>query len=274
MNAMEHERAEGEERASRYVAGNLADDERDEFEAHLVDCLLCLEGVESAEGLRRGILAAAEADTVRIAVAARRTAAPRRSPRFVLALAAGVALWLVPLVFLGVAGTRKDRQLTQALQELAAARAARPVPTATAGAAPVAAAGEAVHLREENARLAAALAEARAPQLNLPVLLLSAVRSAPGDAAPPARFTVDGAAAWVVLSFEVEAQDGARAYTVAVADARGKEIWKGSGIRLREEALTLALPAALLPPGRYRATAGPQGGRGGQSAYAFEVARP
>jgi hypothetical protein len=273
MNVMDHEQADGEELPSRYVAGELEDSERGEFEAHLIECMSCLDGVEAAEGLRRGLLAATEADTVRIAVTRRRRERP--SPRFVLALAAALACWLVPLVFLGMSASRKERELAAALSALEAERAARPAPapsgqpvTATAEA------GEAERLREENVRLAAALADARGPQVNVPVLLLSAVRAAPGDAAP-ARFAVDPGAAWVVLSLELEAEAGARGYTVAVADGRGRPVWKGSGARLREEALTVALPASLLPSGRYRATVSVEGGRGGQAAaYAFEVVRP
>ena len=269
MNAMDHEQAEGGELPSRYVAGELEEGERTEFEAHLIECHQCLDGVEAAEGLRLGLLASSAADTVRIAVTRRRREGP--SPRFVMALAAALACWLVPLVFLALSASRKERELSTALAALEAERA-RPAPAASAAAAD---SGEAARLRDENARLAAALAEARGPQVNLPVLLLSAVRSASDDGPAPARFALDPAAAWVVLSLEVEAETGVRAYTVAVADGRGQEVWKGGGLRLHDDTLTVALPGALLPPGRYRATVSADG-RGGRAGapYAFEVARP
>ena len=156
-------------------------------------------------------LAAAYADTVQMP----RPLRPRPSPRFIVAMTAAVACWLVPLVLLAVSGSRKDRQLASALSERDA--------------------------------LQAELGALRRSWPDLPVLLLGGARGA------DARYAVDPRAPWVVLRVEPSAPG--LAYEAALFDGVERPVWAGRLRAGADGALSVALPGTLLPAGRYRLTA-------------------
>lgn len=52
---MDHTSIENDQWAERYVMGRLPDDEKQRFEEHFVDCAKCLDDVEAADGLRKGL---------------------------------------------------------------------------------------------------------------------------------------------------------------------------------------------------------------------------
>lgn len=269
MSAMLHAHADDNELATRYVTGKLLESEVADFEAHLVECVACQDAVEMAEGLGLGLRAAAEADTAILPRATRRPSEP--SWRRTLAVAAAVAGCAVPLVFLARAAVRSERGRATAERELAAARAA--LSARVAQPAGPEAAAVLSGLQRENERLSAELEEARRPQVNVPLLLLSAVRSAGGAAAPVPRAVLPAGARWVVLSLELEPDPAGSEYAASVLDARGRAVWTGSGLRLHNDALSIALPAALLPPGRYRVRVEPSRHPGHAAAvYDFERA--
>src|SRR5260221_12177517 len=59
---MEHDDVVEQDVANRYLSGGLAPDERATFEEHFVDCPLCLDALESADDLQRGLKAVAARD--------------------------------------------------------------------------------------------------------------------------------------------------------------------------------------------------------------------
>jgi Putative zinc-finger len=236
MNRVDHADATAGEMAGRYVAGSLGQTDRVAFEAHLVECAECLDGVEEASGLRRGLLAAAEADTVQMAAVPRPGRAPL-SPRFALALAAAVACWLVPLVFLAIAGSRKDGELAATRRELQVARTA--------------------------------LEAGRRPLADVPVLRVRPAQAA----APVPHLAVEAAAPWVVLIVELEPPPADGRYELALADDEGRPVWTGSGLRPRDGTLVVGLPSVLMPPGHYHLAASRDDGAR-VAASAFELNRP
>lgn len=242
---MLHAYADENDLPSRYVAGQVEPSERADFEAHLLECADCQDGVQAADGLMQGLRAATQADTLVMPRVAR-PSRPLPSRHWMLAMAAAVACWALPLVLLVRMSVQKDRQLAAAERTLAALRASRdPGVPPTDG--PLS-----ERLQLENGRLVAELEQARRPQVNVPVLLLSAVRGAGPASGPLPRLVVPAGQAWAVLSLELEAEPGAGEYTAVLLDGQGRALWTGAGLRLRDDALSLALPTALLPPGRYR----------------------
>ena len=52
---MDHESIQGNQLPDRYLMGRLSAEERLQFEEHFIDCSICLEHLESLEGLRDGL---------------------------------------------------------------------------------------------------------------------------------------------------------------------------------------------------------------------------
>ncbi len=52
---MDHESIQGNQIPDRYLMGRLSPEERLQFEEHFIDCSICLEHLESLEGLREGL---------------------------------------------------------------------------------------------------------------------------------------------------------------------------------------------------------------------------
>jgi putative zinc finger protein len=82
---MTHAEAEETQAVERYLLGELSDDERDQFEAHLFDCLTCAEDlkdaatfVDTSRDLLRSTRSAAVADPGTSVAAATRAGGPRR----------------------------------------------------------------------------------------------------------------------------------------------------------------------------------------------------
>jgi hypothetical protein len=111
---MDHQGIDESDRVEAYVTGRLGQEERDQFEAHLVDCPECLARVEAAQGLLRGLRAL----DARSAAGSSPTGGQRWARRAegalaVLGASAVVLLW----------GASRERRLESALAEERAARA-------------------------------------------------------------------------------------------------------------------------------------------------------
>ncbi len=225
--AMDHLQIEAGGTVERYVAGTLPSEERDRFEAHLVDCPACLDHVETAERIRSGLATSAPARKVR----------PSRPRALVpaLAFAAGVALALVPAAF----AVRDLRRARSDLEAAGAARAEvdRRLPRA----------GEEV-ARERVERQAA---QAKLAELSRPgaaaVALLVASRGA-GGAAPEAVLRIPKDARWAVLSVDV---GGFTEYRGLLLGADGRTRWTFEPLQGGREGLGVAVPSSALPPGDY-----------------------
>ena len=90
---------------------------------------------------------------------------------------------------------------------------------------------------------------ARRPQGNVPILFLEPER---GGDEPSHRLPLPKTPGLVVLSLEMMDAPPRASYRAVLRDAKGREVWRGDGLRLNErEALSLSLPSSLLAPGDY-----------------------
>ena len=129
-------------------------------------------------------------------------------------------------------------------------------------------------LREDNLALQAQLADARTPQVNLPVVELF-----PADAA---RRSMEQRADEVVIPAGVRQvalllgadAPASRPASVELRESSGKTVWSGSGLQPGAQgAYTLAVPSSLLPDGVYTVVVQPRGARAIRYALAVRHAR-
>jgi hypothetical protein len=252
--------------AERYLLGTLPQPEAARFEEHSLACAECLDRLETAEKLRLGLRAVAARDVAAVAVTAQavRLSLLARIVRSRLAPYGLLVLFLVAVLPAGVLWRRVGRLEG----ELAASREAqRSMPGNPSAAAAAAAA--------DRERLAAELEKARAPQVNVAVVPLSPQRSAPGGA-PATRISLAAGTGWVVLSLDLGAVEQPR-YRATLTGPDGRTLWQGSDLRPdAQDALTVALPAALLPGGDFAVRVEGLPARGAAVAagdYAFRIGR-
>jgi anti-sigma factor RsiW len=215
---------------------------------HLEACPTCAEEVELARESRR-----VEQEPARVLRAA---APPRRYDRY-LALAASVAVAFATGFWSGQ--SRPDSSPPPADPPNAGLSARVSELEAEAG-----------RLRETAAGLEGQLAGLRAPQLNLPVFELLQAGITRRSAGPAANeVVVPRGAAFVAFLLNAERLPEAPA-AIEIKDAGGKPVWSGQGLRPNPlGGYTLAVPAALLPPGDYALTV--RAGRGAPATYPVRV---
>ena len=282
---MDHEEVERDHLVQLYLLGKLTPAETARFEEHYLDCPECLAGLRQAESLHRGLrglVARGEAEDFR----------PRRAGLFAAVapfrrtLAAGLcAAALLPAAYLAWQNRRLSAELAAA-REGGGGPAPSPAIAAAPTTPPAAAAGSASEVerlerelaaaREERRRLATLLAEGRAPQPGAVLAFLGAVRD-DGVAPPAAEVRVGPRASSVVLVLDLGAPEGARHRLRLVRSGGNRPLWSGADVAAGAEGeLTLAVPAALLPPGDYalHAEAAADGGsRGGVFPFRVVPAR-
>ncbi|HWM94030.1 MAG TPA: zf-HC2 domain-containing protein [Thermoanaerobaculia bacterium] len=257
---MNHDYIEEQQVVERYVMGRLPPEEAARFEEHYLHCQECLDRLDVAESMERGFKRAAGQDAAR-AASIRQLAlvawlARLGRSRQLAALAMAV---LVIAVLPGLLGLREVRERERELAETRSAleqereRSAQGSRTAGSEAEKLRKELEASRrdlAREQEARTKAAeqLADARRPQGNVPILFLNPER---GGGEPTHRLRLPRAPGWVVLALEIDPPHQP-SYRAVLQDAKGKELWRGEGLRLNEmETLSLSLPTTLLAPGDY-----------------------
>jgi hypothetical protein len=261
---MDHTYIEENQVVERYARGTLSPDEAARFEEHYLSCPACLDRLDLAESMQRGFKRAAGQDAARLA-ATRQLAVVAwlsrlgRSRQMAALFTVGLAV-----AVLALPGGLALRRLGELDQELAQTRRALEQEQERAAAGSRTAveveklrseleARQSDLARERQAREQAAeqLAQARVPQANVPILFLDAVRSGPSQEAPTHRLRQPSAAGWAVFALQLEPPLAA-SYQAILRDARGKELWRGTGLRPNEmESLSLSLPGSLLAPGDY-----------------------
>lgn len=286
---MKHSEIEEHQLIDRYVMGKLPPDEAESFEEHYLSCPQCLDQLAVAESMQRGFKRAAGQDVAQIAVTRQLAlfAWLSRLGRSRQAAVLSMALLVVVVAVLpgGLALRRLgevDQELTETHRALAQERE-----RATAGSRTAA---EVDKLRseldasrrelaqEQKAReqVAEQLAEAQAPQANVPILSLDAVRGESSTQDIPILYQPP-TTGWAVLTLLLDPYEAplTDTYRVSLRDAGGKEIWKGSLNRMEGDLLNLSLPGRLLTPGEYTVTVD---GKGGPAAparrFAFRVRPP
>ncbi|MDX2000224.1 MAG: zf-HC2 domain-containing protein [Thermoanaerobaculia bacterium] len=237
----------------RYLAGRLPADETESFEEHYLDCPDCLDQLEAARGLRRGLATVAAEDAER---------APRGARRWLLLAAAALLVALLPAVWLGLETRRLGSELAATRDRLDAAQATA-VPPSRLAELEHQLADQASHLTG----LAAELARERAPQPNALLVPLAVQRSGGGKSVHLQR---PAGAGRIVFALAVGPDDDGPFDLVLRRE--GEVLWRGEG--LRPDGLgdvRVSFHRDSLPPGAYWLELTTPGSRGEGVHYDFRV---
>src|SRR5262245_9264674 len=251
---MDHTDVEAQDVVDRYVMGKLSAEDAERFEEHYLSCPECLDRLELAESMQRGFKRAAGQDAARLA-ATRQLALlawlsrlGRSRQLAVLAMAVFIIAVLPAGLALREIG-RQDRELARERERSAAGS------RSAAEAGKLRSELEASRRDLESERQAHAsaveqLAQARQPQGNVPILFLDAERGG-GGGEPSVRLRLPSKPGWIVLALTID-PPYQPSYRVILRDAKGREVWRGGGLRIDErDSLSLSLPSGLLAPGDY-----------------------
>jgi hypothetical protein len=244
---MDHAYIESHGLVERYHQRVLPADEEARFEEHFVDCPQCMEQLELARGLQRGLRSVAAEDAARAAVAAGLFAWLARRGRLAqwgtalaaLLLAAGLpALWLVA----GSRGERREWSARLADQRHAGQELERKLDESEA--------------RRRSAELAATkppepppAGTLAKPLVNTPVFLLAALR---GEGAKPAVIDLSKAGDALALAVDVGADLRFATYRATITRADGGKVFEQAGLKPNAlEALMVTFPSSFFAPGEY-----------------------
>lgn len=246
---MDHTYIDEQHVVDRYVRGTLPADEAARFEEHYLSCQDCLDRLDLAEAMKRGFQRAAGQDAARV-VASRQLALVAwlaRLGRSRQAAVLAMTLLVAALLPWGLAQRKmaeSDRELAQtrsALEQERAKDAGKLRTELEASQRTLA------HEQAARASVEQQLAEARRPQANIPILNLDVSRGGPSDDKPILYLPSSPGSVVLFLSIEPSPQ---HIYGGVLRDARGREVWRGGGLR-GHDSLTLSLPSTLLAPGDY-----------------------
>jgi hypothetical protein len=257
---MDHSYIDEQQVAERYVLGQLSQEEAKRFEEHYLHCQQCLDRLEAAEGMQRGMqrVAAEEAAgavaRAGILAAVARLLRSRQAPLvmtlllLVALLPSGLLLWRVG----NLERTLENRPLPSTPAPTPSTPS--PAPDTAVDLRPELEAirGELAEERRRREELAGELSRAREPQVNVPVLTLAPERSAPGpEEEPTHRISLSASPAWIVLALEVDGPDYP-SYRAVLTGPDRQPVWQGSGLRADATGLlTLSLPTRLLQAGDF-----------------------
>lgn len=267
---MDHDYIESHGLIELYHQGALPPDEESRFEEHFVGCGECMEQLELARGLRKGIRAMAAEDAARAVVAAGLFAwlARRGRPaQWGMALAALLLAAGLPALWLRAGGQSERRELSAKLE---AQRRAGSVLERRLGES---------EARRRSAESAAAKPPAPSPAgtlvkplVNTPVFLLAALR---GDDAKPAVIDLAKTGDALALAVDVGADLRFATYRAAITKAGGGQVFQKAGLKPNAlEALMITFPSTFFAPGEYRLRVEgvkPDGSAAEVGGYGFRV---
>nr|MCH9649462.1 zf-HC2 domain-containing protein [Deltaproteobacteria bacterium] len=243
---MKHQQIDAESTVERYVTGRLTEEEAVRFEEHYLDCPRCIDNVEAAERLHRG-LSEVTADHEREAIPSP-TAGPLHFSEppalsqppppplaapswFPYAMAATVVLSLGLTLFFAHQ-TRQLRQDLSSTQNQLARYEEESVQGTT---------------DPRGGELTGRLEAWKQPAANLPLALLTPMRS--GQEVFPVELPRNGL--WTTLWLELGGEE-LPAYQATLKSASGETAWRGTELRLNSlGALLILLPVDLLSPGSW-----------------------
>jgi hypothetical protein len=285
MTAMNHAYIEEHGVLDAYLEDRLSESERDEFEAHYFACATCLQRLETASDFQEGMLQVAAEDTARARAGLLAGLALLSGWRRIALAGFLLLLVALPLGLLVARNRGLERRLSAARGGRAEAPAggeqriasleARLRSLAETGAA------DRRRLEEELAKerqvRAAAESPAAAPQVNVPIFMLAAVRGGEEEGREPVnRIPLSAAGGPVILTLELATIDYP-SYRASLRAGDGQEVWQARGLRPdSRDALVILLPSSMLHPGSYRlAIEGARSdGKGfAVAAYPFRVER-
>ncbi|HYG63232.1 MAG TPA: hypothetical protein VEL74_11675 [Thermoanaerobaculia bacterium] len=260
---MDHSYIDEQQVAERYVLGQLSQEEADLFEEHYLHCTQCLDRLEAAEGLQRGLERVAEEEVARAVVA--RAGVLAAVGRLLRSRQAPLAVTLLLLVALLPSGLLLWRvnDLEQAVESRPVSSTPAPSPSPATPTPPLppavdlrpeleAVRGELAEERRRSEELAGELSRAREPQVNVPILTLAPERSAPGQEDEPThRVSLAASPEWIVLALEVGGPDHPF-YRAVLTGPDRQPVWQASGLQADATGLiTLSLPTSLLRAGDF-----------------------
>ena len=277
---LDHAYAEEHGLVEAYLQDTLSESERDAFEAHYFACAECMAQLEAASDFREGMLQVAAETTARVA-----QAAGARAPLGLLAglallsrgrrLALAGALLLLMILPLGLLLANRGLQ-----RQLAAAHAAEQRIASLEARLQGLQASDAAARRslEEELAKAREVSAAPAPQVNLPLFALAAVRGRDEPGREPVnRLPLSATAPSVLFDLALATVDYP-SYTAVLRDATGREVWQGRDLHPDgRDSLVVLLPSRLLPAGLYRLTItgvkSPEAPEAVVAGYPFRVVR-
>ncbi len=286
---MNHPEIEERQVIDRYLMGKLPPEEAERFEEHYLSCPQCLDQLALGESMQRGFKRAAGQD-VAVLAATRQLALfawLSRLGRSRQAAVLAMALLVVVVAVLpgGLALRRlgeRDRELDETRRALKQEKERSAAGSRTEAEIEKlrseldARQRDLTREREARVQTAEQLAQSRVPQANVPILFLDAVRSGGSSAEEPThRLRQPPAEGWAVLALQLD-PPFAPSYRAILRDARGRELWSGTGLRPNEmDAVSLSLPGSLLEPGVYTlAVEGSGGPAAPASRFTFRVLPP
>ena len=223
---MRHEDVLERQIADLYLMGRLSPQEWEEFEEHYLGCPECLEQLELSERFQAGLKRVATEDVAK-AMAVQRLGLMAWLARAARSRGVGLlaaAVLLVAVLPLGVLYQRE---------------------------------------RGASADLEARLANALAPQGNVPIvalgaqrsaplLALGARRSAPGAEGPVDRIRLPEAPGWIVLSLELADPEAFSSYRGTLLFEGDERVWEGPSLFTDVRgALAVSFHSSTLRPGDY-----------------------
>lgn len=233
---MEHHDAVEQDLASRYLSGVLAPDERDAFEEHFLDCPECLDALESADGLQRGLRSVAAQDAPKGAF--RPTERAWRSRKAIVS-AAGIAAAVA--IAVGATDLVRTRREVARLSKVATDLTGESDRAQTV----INSLSRRVDDLEKTPPAVAAA------QSSAPVFTLTTVRGG-GTSTPPNGVTLSGNTDWIVLSLELDDADVSGRFRATLRDGQRRERWRDDRlIASTPDMLGIALHAAILDDGDF-----------------------
>lgn len=260
---MDHAYIEEQQIVDRYVMGKLPAAEAARFEEHYLSCPQCLDRLDLAESMERGFKRAAGQDAARLATTRQLALVAwlsrlGRSRQMGLLLLALLVVAALPAGLVLRQLERKDRELEETRLALDKERerseatgSARTAEAEKLSRELAASRSETAREREARTRVAEQLAEILRPQANVAILFLNTERDAGPAAEPTFRLRLPRTPGWIVLAPEID-DPNYPSYRAVLRDPRGRELWRGSDLRLEE--LSLSLHSSLLSPGDHTLT--------------------
>jgi hypothetical protein len=278
---MDHKYINEFDLVERYLMGRLAAEESAQFEEHLVDCLQCVDRLNTTKALIEGLRL----------VASERVAEPSKHKpggfwffsRESLALAAGV-LSLVALAgaVLVINQSRRARVEADEAKSASAQWERRYEEERQSSAI-----AEGEHresereLTEQVAQLRTELENQRKPesnirpQVNLPILVLSSTRGSEPPSGSTNEVTLLRSPGSFVITLTLEGERTYHDYLMTILDSRNQIIWKGRGIKPnRHSSVSVGFNSTLFRSGDYLLTVEGVAGDGSTSVlgkYSFRV---
>lgn len=233
---MDHESIQGNQIPDRYLMGRLSAEERLRFEEHFVDCPICLERLESLEGLRAGLK---ELSRDRMPATEPGRFPPVRLLRGyrligLLAAACLAVAVLPPAFFFGELRRTKDEleSARRTSDEVLRDRA------------------ELTRALERERSAGASVAGVAAP-LAASVFTLNLTRGA-GTEVPDNRILLRDPREWVILLLDRPEQPGFKSYRARISTTGRHSIGDAlTASAASGEMLAVGLPPGLLPAGDY-----------------------